>query len=157
MGWLKPTTRLHDGRVSWEGHRRELKIYREAFEGKFLDSTEAFYAKKAATWITTDNVSEYIEHVNSSLDLEKQNGKHFLEDSTTKLSIERIVNKLVTCHAVYLVDAETGCDFMLDGLRITQLHNMYRAFKHDAESLVLVVNKMIEYIKKKGLVIIEDK
>ena len=92
MGWLKPKTSLHDGRVSWEGSRKELKIYREAFEGKFLDATEAFYAKKAATWIITNNVSEYIKHVNDSLDLEKEYGKNFLEDTTTKLSIDRIVD-----------------------------------------------------------------
>ena len=156
MGWLKPKTSLHDGRVSWEGSRKELKIYREAFEGKFLDSTEAFYAKKAATWIITNNVSEYIKHVNDSLDLEKEYGKNFLEDTTTKLSIDRIVDQLVSRHASVLVEAETGCDFMFDGLRLEQLHNMYRAFKHDADSLKLMVKKMADYIKKKGMILIED-
>uniref|UniRef100_A0A914RVR8 Cullin N-terminal domain-containing protein n=1 Tax=Parascaris equorum TaxID=6256 RepID=A0A914RVR8_PAREQ len=59
-----------------------LRVYREYFEKRFLEDTEAYFAHEAAEFIQANPVTEYMKKVETRLKEEKQRCDLYLNPST---------------------------------------------------------------------------
>jgi len=57
-----PKTVLHNGIPQWEG-KKNLAIYYEYFEKPYLKDTAKAYTRMSKIWIASENVMEYLKHV----------------------------------------------------------------------------------------------
>ncbi|XP_074660838.1 cullin-5-like isoform X2 [Tubulanus polymorphus] len=78
----------------------KLKIYRENFESKYLEATEAFYRSKAPQYLAENGVQNYMKYADLKLKEEEQRAQRYLETrkgcSSVSALIDCCVNVLVT-------------------------------------------------------------
>ncbi|TQD93913.1 hypothetical protein C1H46_020472 [Malus baccata] len=69
----------------------KMDPYREDFEEHMLPETGEYYSRKASSWITEDNYSDYMSKV---------------EESSEKKLVEKVQHELVVVYATQLIEKE---------------------------------------------------
>jgi hypothetical protein len=134
-------TMMENGRPQWQG-KRNLAIYNEHFEKPYLQDTAAEYERESMIWINTENVMEYLGHLNESFDIEEKNCNDWFDPSTKVKVIKIMVKTLISQNAAAVCDKDTGCEFMFIECKHEELKNLYRHFKRDPEAYVHIIHKM---------------
>ncbi|RXH97211.1 hypothetical protein DVH24_035879 [Malus domestica] len=76
----------------------KMDPYREDFE--------EYYSRKASSWITEDNYSDYMSKVEESVKMEKDRVSHYLQSSSEKKLVEKVQHELVVVYATQLIEKE---------------------------------------------------
>jgi hypothetical protein len=63
---------------------------------------------------------------------------------------------MISNKADSIVEKDTGCDYMFLHSRLEELALMYKIFKRDANTLTLIIHKMIPYIESRGEKIVKN-
>lgn len=150
MGLTKdPKTIMYNGAPQWVG-TKDLAIYNEHFEKPYLEDTVAEYERKSLIWINTENVMEYLKHLNKSFEEEEKNADEWF-DPVTKVKIVNImVETLISKNAEAVCDKDTGCDMMFREEKLDELENLFRHFKRDPHAYKHIINKMSPYLLEIG-------
>ncbi|KAF0720946.1 cullin-4B [Aphis craccivora] len=132
----------------------DLKIYRDAFEGKFLQATERLYATEGWRLINELEVSEYLYHVEKRLSEENERVIHYLDANTKWLLIYIVEKHLISKYVSTIL--QKGLEQFLNENRLGDLKLMYNLLKHVKKGLTELCINFNGYIKKYGLTIVID-
>jgi len=61
---------------------KPLEIYKDFFEGPFLEDTRDYYARESGAFISTNGVSSYMKKAKERLEEEAGRGKKYLDSSS---------------------------------------------------------------------------
>lgn len=150
---------MEGGLLQWVGEKN-LSVYRDDFEARFLDSTDKYYVQKAASGVSTQNCPEYLNLVDRCLRLEEDNADTWLEPESKSRCLDLVVRNCVTRQAEVVADKETGCEFMFEHSKLEELKLCNKIFKRDenteGNSQRHIINKMNPYIVRRGEKIVND-
>jgi hypothetical protein len=73
---------------------KPLEIYKDFFEGPFLEDTRDYYARESGAFISTNGVSSYMKKAKERLEEEAGRGKKYLDSS----SFEKVPTPHATRH-----------------------------------------------------------
>lgn len=132
----------------------DLKIYQDAFEGKFLQSTERLYATEGLRLMLELEVSEYLYHVEKRLNEENERLIHYLDNSTKWSLVHTVEKQLINEHVNGVL--QKGLDQLLNENRLDDLRLMYTLFSRVKKGLVELCVQFNAYIKKHGRTIVID-
>ncbi|XP_054159550.1 cullin-4A-like [Oppia nitens] len=130
----------------------DLSIYRNAFEIRFLQSTEQLYAAEGQRLMQSMEVPEYLIHVDKRVNEEWERLLHYLDHSTRKPLIQTVEKQLISEHLPNILSK--GLDQLLDANRASDLSLMYNLLSRVKEGLGELCLHFNQYIKKKGKVIV---
>ena len=130
----------------------DLKIYKDAFEKKFMVATEKLYAAEGQRLINERDVPEYLCHVEKRLKEENERLLHYLDYNSKWQLIHTVENQLISEHMQSILSK--GLDELLEGNRKTELKLMYSLLGRVKNGLTELKAKMCEYVKKRGSVIV---
>ncbi|VDM42540.1 unnamed protein product [Toxocara canis] len=85
----------------------KLRVYREYFEKRFLEDTEAYFAHEAAEFIQANPVTEYMKKVETRLKEEKQRCDLYLNPSTQEV-LAKTLEKVLISKQLELFQNEFG-------------------------------------------------
>ena len=130
----------------------DLQIYQQVFEGKFLKSTEEFYAGEGQRLMEELEVAEYLTHVDKRLREENERIMHYLDHTTRWPLIHGVEKQLISEHLQPIL--QKGLDLLLDGNRLSDLTLCYSLLGRVKEGHQELCSHFNQYIKKKGKVIV---
>ena len=85
---------------------------------------------------------------------EEENADFFLQEQSKQKIIHIVLTEAVENQAQALTLKETGCEYMFDQRKITQLKNMYEVFSRVDTTLKYIIDKMNPFIMNEGRKII---
>nr|CAG4644588.1 EOG090X01NX [Leptodora kindtii] len=132
----------------------DLGIYQEAFETKFLISTERMYSAEGQRLMQEREVPEYLAHVDRRLHEENERLLHYLDHSTKRPLIATVEKQLIGEHLVQIL--QKGLDSLIEENRTRDLmltYNLLSRAKNGPQELCLSFST---YIKKRGRTIVID-
>nr|CAH0101883.1 unnamed protein product [Daphnia galeata] len=132
----------------------DLGIYHEAFETKFLSSTERVYSTEGQRLMQEREVPEYLAHVDKRLHEENERLLHYLDHSTKRALISTVEKQLIGEHLVQIL--QKGLDALVEENRISDLKLMFSLLsrvKNGPQELNL---NFCTYVKKRGRTIVID-
>jgi len=134
----------------------DLQIYTEAFEKKFLAATEKLYAAEGVQLVNQLDIPAYLTHVDKRIKEERER-LHYYLDTSTKYQLFHIVEKqLIAEHLTTILTK--GLDILMEENRIVDLKLMYnllgRVKNSNVNAQSELCNKMADYVKKRGKVIV---
>ncbi|RWS04501.1 cullin-4A-like protein [Dinothrombium tinctorium] len=132
----------------------DLQIYKEVFEGKFLQATEELYAAEGQRLMQEQEVPAYLAHVDKRLHEEWGRLMHYLDGSTKRPLIQCVEKQLISEHLCSIL--QKGLDQLLDENRINDLSLMYNLLSRVKEGLHELCTYFNQYIKKRGKVIVTN-
>lgn len=132
----------------------DLQIYQEAFEIRFLQSTEELYAAEGQRLMQSFEVPAYLQHVDRRLNEEWERLLYYLDHSTKKSLIQCVEKQLLGEHLLTIL--QKGLDQLLHENRIPDLTLMYSLFSRVREGLQELCMHFNLYIKKHGRVIVTN-
>ncbi|RWS29109.1 cullin-4A-like protein [Leptotrombidium deliense] len=132
----------------------DLQIYKEVFEGKFLQATEELYAAEGQRLMQDQEVPAYLSHVDKRLNEEWERLMHYLDQSTKRPLIQCVEKQLISEHLCNIL--QKGLDQLLDENRTTELSLMYNLLSKVKEGLPELCSYFNQYIKKRGKVIVTN-
>uniref|UniRef100_A0A915APJ3 Cullin protein neddylation domain-containing protein n=2 Tax=Parascaris univalens TaxID=6257 RepID=A0A915APJ3_PARUN len=100
----------------------KLRVYREYFEKRFLEDTEAYFAHEAAEFIQANPVTEYMKKVETRLKEEKQRCDLYLNPSTQEV-LAKTLEKVLISKQLELFQNEFGN--LLEANKDADLERMY--------------------------------
>jgi len=130
----------------------DLQIYQEAFEKKFLAATEKLYSAEGLKLISDLTVPGYLVHCEKRLREENERLLHYL-DQSSKWQLVHTVEKQLLAHHLSSILMK-GLDFLLEENRTEDLQLMYNLLGRVKNGQQELCNKMAEYVKKRGKVIV---
>jgi len=130
----------------------DLQIYKEAFEKKFLVATEKLYAAEGQELINERDVPAYLSHVERRLREENERLLHYLDTSSKWQLIHTVEKQLISEHLASILNK--GLDSLLEENRKSELRLMYSLLGRVKSGHIELRNKMCEYVKKRGSVIV---
>lgn len=132
----------------------DLKIYQDAFEGKFLQATERLYATEGLRLMLELEVSEYLYHVEKRLNEENERLIHYLDTSTKWSLIHTVEKQLISEHVSTIL--QKGLEQLLNENRLDDLKLMYGLLTRVKKGLTELCINFNAYIKKYGRTIVID-
>jgi len=132
----------------------DLKIYQDAFEGKFLQATERLYATEGLRLMLELEVSEYLYHVEKRLNEENERLIHYLDTSTKWSLIHTVEKQLISEHVSSIL--QKGLEQLLNENRLDDLKLMYSLLTRVKKGLAELCVNFNAYIKKYGRTIVID-
>jgi len=132
----------------------DLKIYQDAFEGKFLQATERLYATEGLRLMLELEVSEYLYHVEKRLNEENERLIHYLDTSTKWSLIHTVEKQLISEHVSSIL--QKGLEQLLNENRLDDLKLMYSLLTRVKKGLAELCIHFNAYIKKYGRTIVID-
>ncbi|XP_026806064.1 cullin-4B [Rhopalosiphum maidis] len=132
----------------------DLKIYQDAFEGKFLQATERLYATEGSRLMLELEVSEYLYHVEKRLSEENERLIHYLDTSTKWSLIHTVEKQLISEHVSSIL--QKGLEQLLNENRLDDLKLMYSLLTRVKKGLTELCITFNGYIKKYGRTIVID-
>lgn len=130
----------------------DLQIYKEAFEKKFLVSTEKLYAAEGQRLIDERDVPEYLCHVEKRLKEENERLLHYLDGSSKWQLVHTVEKQLISEHLQSILTK--GLDMLLDENRKNELKLMYALLGRVKGGPAELKTKICEYVKKRGAEIV---
>ena len=87
---------------------------------------------------------------------EERNADYFLQEQTKSRIVDIVLKEAVENPAEQLTLKETGCEYMFNQRKISQLQEMYEVFSRVETTLKFVINKMTPFIMEEGRKIIKN-
>jgi cullin 1 len=116
---------LELGKVSDVKHE-QLNVYREEFEGHFIEDTREFYRAETAGQLAAISMSDYLKHVERRLDEEEERARTYLDSSSHEAHNRAVNDTLIAAHEQALTDE---CPRFVIERRIADLGRMFRLFE----------------------------
>lgn len=132
----------------------DLGIYHEAFETKFLSSTEQVYRTEGQRLMQEREVPEYLLHVDKRLHEENERLLHYLDHSTKRALISTVEKQLIGEHLVPIL--QKGLDALVEENRISDLKLMYNLLSRVKNGPQELNTSFCTYVKKRGRTIVID-
>ena len=130
----------------------DLQIYQEAFEKKFLSATEKLYSAEGQKLINDLPVPGYLGHAEKRLKEENERLLHYLDQSSKWQLVHTVEKQLLALHLSTILSK--GLDCLLEENRTEDLQLMYSLLGRVKTGQQELCNKMAEYVKKRGKVIV---
>ncbi|CAK5283558.1 unnamed protein product [Mycena citricolor] len=124
-----------------------LDVYRGAFEGAFIDASEAYYAAESNRFLASGSVPEYLVRVETRLREEDERVTRYLHEKTRKDLITRCESVLLRAHAPKLWEAFLG---LLADDKDDDLQRMYALLARIPDGLEPLRKKFEAYVKSAG-------
>ncbi|XP_022903800.2 cullin-5 [Onthophagus taurus] len=125
----------------------KMQIYRENFEGAYIQSTEMFYKLKAPEYLADNGVQAYMRYADSKLKEEEIRAQKYLEIGSIGV-IQCCVNVLVG-NALPLLLAE--CTPLIKAGETTRLQLMFRLLERVPEGVQPMLGELESHITQAGL------
>nr|CAG4641482.1 EOG090X01NX [Eurycercus lamellatus] len=132
----------------------DLGIYHEAFETKFLASTERVYSAEGQRLMQEREVPEYLAHVDKRLNEENQRLLHYLDHSTKRALISTVEKQLIGEHLVQIL--QKGLDALIEENRISDLKLTFNLLSRVKNGPQELCTAFCGYVKKRGRTIVID-
>jgi len=125
-----------------------LDVYKEHFEGPFIEATELYYRQESESFLAANSVSDYLKKAEERLREEEDRVERYLNTQTRKILISRCEQVLIRAHSQLMWDSfQTLLDFDKD----EDLQRMYSLLSRIPEGLEPLRKKFEEHVKKAGL------
>lgn len=136
----------------------KLRVYAERLERPLLESTRAFYAKKAQEWIAEDTLPVYLLKAEAALETERERVDNYLEASTKAKLQEALEEELLAKHEATLLEKEgSGCRALLQDEKKADLSRLFKLFSNVTGGLEPIASIVKEHIAKMGEDIVEKR
>nr|CAG4649961.1 EOG090X01NX [Sida crystallina] len=132
----------------------DLGIYQEAFETKFLASTERVYSAEGQRLMQEREVPEYVIHVDKRLHEENERLLHYLDHSTKRSLIATVEKQLIGEHLVQIL--QKGLDTLTEENRIQDLKLIYNLLSRVKNGPQELCSHFSGYVKRRGRTIVID-
>jgi len=132
----------------------DLGIYQEAFETKFLVSTERMYSAEGQRLMQEREVPEYLAHVQKRLHEENERLLHYLDHTTKRALISTVEKQLIGEHLTQIL--QKGLDPLIEENRIHDLKLAYNLLCRVKNGTQELCTWFCTYVKKRGRTIVID-
>eukprot|EP00004_Rigifila_ramosa_P011704 TRINITY_DN2501_c0_g1_i1.p1 TRINITY_DN2501_c0_g1~~TRINITY_DN2501_c0_g1_i1.p1 ORF type:complete len:540 (+),score=155.74 TRINITY_DN2501_c0_g1_i1:819-2438(+) len=132
---------------------RDLGLYATAFEPKFLETTDAFFAADAETALSELDVSGYLLHVEQRISHEMTRLALYLEPSTRRPLLTIVDRNLLATHTERIKDK--GFELLIEQNKTEDLGRFFQLFNR-VNALLLLRTAFGAYIKRVGIVLVSD-
>jgi len=132
----------------------DLGIYQEAFETKFLMSTEQMYSAEGQRLMQEREVPEYLAHVQKRLHEENERLLHYLDHTTKRALISTVEKQLIGEHLTQIL--QKGLDPLIEENRIHDLKLAYSLLCRVKNGMQELCTWFCTYVKKRGRTIVID-
>ncbi|KAF8917037.1 Cullin-domain-containing protein [Mucidula mucida] len=124
-----------------------LDVYKQHFEGPFLDATEKYYKKESESFLAENSVPEYLKKAEERLREEEDRVERYLNTQTRKALIGKCEDVLIRQHSELMWDNfQNRLDFDED----EDLQRMYSLLSRIPEGLEPLRKKFEEHVKRAG-------
>ncbi|KAF4533341.1 hypothetical protein B566_EDAN002738 [Ephemera danica] len=130
-----------------------LALYENIFETPFLAACGDYYKQEASRLLQECDVSQYMERVIQKLEEETMRSKKFLPSSSFSKVKSKFEQHMVANHLERL---HGECEAMVIGERRRDLANMYPLLRPIENGLPILVEHVLEHVKKQGLHAVTD-
>ena len=132
IGLLKPRPmKTRESAFVWQGDRN-LLIYDEDFEARFLRHTMEEYRAKASKWLQESSCPEYLTQVDVAIVREETNADYWLQPETKAKMLRIVEQELISSVADEVCAKDgSGCLAMLQHKRLGELRLLHRVFERD--------------------------
>ncbi|KAG6831984.1 hypothetical protein H0H87_003128 [Tephrocybe sp. NHM501043] len=125
-----------------------LDIYKDHFEGPFLEATEEYYKKESDSFLAANSVSDYLKKVEDRLREEEDRVERYLHNKTRKELINKCDDVLIRQHSELMWESFQG---LLDFDKDEDLQRMYALLARIPEGLEPLRKKFELHVKTAGL------
>ncbi|RXW24442.1 hypothetical protein EST38_g1443 [Candolleomyces aberdarensis] len=125
-----------------------LDVYKEHFEGPFIETTETYYNHESESFIASHSVSDYLKKAEERLKEEEDRVDRYLNTGTRKPLISKCEAVLIRAHSELMWDSFQN---LLDFDKDEDLQRMYSLLSRIPEGLEPLRKKFEEHVKKAGL------
>nr|CAG4635961.1 EOG090X01NX [Eubosmina coregoni] len=132
----------------------DLGIYHEAFETKFLTSTERVYSAEGQRMMQECEVPEFLAHVDKRLHEENERLLHYLDHSTKRSLIATVEKQLIGEHMSQIL--QKGLDALIEENRLSELKLMFSLLSRIKSGPLELCTSFCTYVKKRGRTIVID-
>jgi len=132
----------------------DLGIYQEAFETKFLLSTDRMYSAEGQRLMQEREVPMYLAHVEKRLHEENERLLHYLDHSTKRTLIPTVEKQLIGEHLIQIL--QKGLDPLIEENRIHDLHLAYSLLCRVKNGTQELCTCFCTFVKKRGRTIVID-
>ncbi|GAV83364.1 Cullin domain-containing protein/Cullin_Nedd8 domain-containing protein [Cephalotus follicularis] len=135
----------------------QMDSYEEDFEAHMLDSSAAYYSRKASNWILEDSCPDYMLKAEECLKKERDRVSHYLHSSSEPKLVEKVQNELLVIYATQLLEKEhSGCRALLRDDKVEDLSRMYRLYHKIPRGLDPVGNIFKQHITAEGTALVQQ-
>ncbi|ELR25392.1 cullin 1, putative [Acanthamoeba castellanii str. Neff] len=120
---------------------KPLEIYKDFFEGPFLEDTRDYYARESGAFISTNGVSSYMKKAKERLEEEAGRGKKYLDSSSFEKLKRECDTALIERHKDLM---QVECKTYLADDKRDDLSRMYHLLSRIPEG----INPMLEVLQK---------
>ncbi|KAK6740035.1 hypothetical protein RB195_008480 [Necator americanus] len=124
------------------------EFYQEAFESRFLASTEEYYSGLAQKLLADLTCSKYMEAVIEALEAEERRSATYVSQSSVSKVIRLCQDVMINAHKDKL---HAVCHELITNEERKDLRNMYRLLKPIPSGLLVMAKEFEDYVRKKGL------
>nr|CDJ94838.1 Cullin and Cullin protein domain containing protein [Haemonchus contortus] len=124
------------------------EFYQEAFESRFLASTEEYYSGLAQKLLADMTCSKYMEAVIEALEAEERRSATYVSQSSVSKVIRLCQDVMINAHKDKL---HAVCHELITNEERKDLRNMYRLLKPIPSGLLVMAKEFEDYVRKKGL------
>ncbi|KAG6811936.1 hypothetical protein H0H92_005165 [Tricholoma furcatifolium] len=125
-----------------------LDVYKEHFEGPFLEATEEYYKKESDAFLAANSVSDYLKKVEDRLREEEDRVERYLHNKTRKELISKCDDVLIRQHSELMWESFQN---LLDFDKDEDLQRMYALLARIPEGLEPLRKKFELHVKTAGL------
>lgn len=136
-------------------HSRKLELYINTLEKFIIDDTIEFYKLVSQQWLNDDSCMTYLDKCDSVLQAETQRCESYLHRNTIEPLTRASYNELLHNHQSVLLNKPTGLNYMLDNKLLNDLSKLFKLYRIESNDLELISVMFSEFIKSKGLAILE--
>ena len=129
-----------------------LDIYKQSFEGLFIEATKLFYRQECGAYISTNPVTEYMKKATYWLEEEENRVTSYLHASTREPLIMATETVLLAEHVTSLQDEFQP---LLERDKIEDLARMFKLLSRVPENLVKLRDLFEKHVKNSGMVEME--
>ncbi|KAK9758085.1 hypothetical protein RND81_01G205800 [Saponaria officinalis] len=130
--------------------------YVDDFEIPMLLDTEAYYSRKAASWILEDSCPEYLTKSEECLKREKDRVTHYLHATTEEKLLEKVQHEVLWVFENQLLEKEnSGCRALLRDDKVEDLSRMYRLYSKVAKGLEPIGKIIKQHITDEGTALVQ--
>ena len=134
------------------GSKTHLSVYKEAFEKRFLEETEAFYARESMEFIENNSVMEYMKKAEVRLLEEEKRVQDYLNESTMAPLNKTCEKVLIEKH---MERFHQEFQQLLDAEKQDDLGRMYQLVSRIPEGLGEMKQRLEIHISSKGIFAIQ--
>jgi hypothetical protein len=135
-----------------DSNKQSLEVYRDQFEGPFIDVTEEYYKEESQKFLAANSVSDYLKKAEERLKEEEDRVDRYLHSHTRKILVSKCEHVLIREHKDKM---QEEFQKLLDFDKDEDLQRMYSLLSRMPEGLEPLRKKFEEHVKRSGLVAVE--